>query len=350
VAPPEGALDKALKMLRNSRRPVIIIGHGARGKTGDILALAAKLQCPVLTTFKGKGLIPDSNPHAGGVLGRSGTPVASWLMNESDLLVVFGASFSNHTGITDKLPTIQVDFDPMALAKFHPVEALVTGEISVTARLMAGKLGKTKAENQLPQIAERWAIWRREKQNRLKELRGKGLGAIHVFDALNRMDPDNAVMCVDVGNNAYSFGRYYESRDNDFLMSGYLGSIGFALPASLGAWAAVKGKRPVVAVAGDGGFAQYMAEMTTLVHYNMDVKIILLNNNELGKISKEQRAGGWPAWKTSLTNPDFAAYARSCGAWGQRACTVEEVEQGMAELFRQKGPALLEVCTDTGLV
>jgi len=169
----------------------------------------------------------------------------------------------------------------------------------------------------LPQVADRWAIWRKEKQRRLDELRGKGLGAVHVFDALNRMAPENAVMCVDVGNNAYSFGRYYESKQNDFLMSGYLGSIGFALPASMGAWAAVGHERPVLAVAGDGGFGQYMAELTTLVQYNMNVKIILLNNNELGKISKEQRAGDWPVWKTKLSNLNFADYALSCGAWGQ---------------------------------
>ena len=99
--------------------------------------------------------------------------------------------------------------------------------------------------------------------------------------------PENAVMCVDVGNNAYSFGRYYESKSNNtFLMSGYLGSIGFAVPAAIGAWAAVGNKRPIIAVAGDGGFCQYIAEITTLVKYKMPVKVIMLNNNELGKISK----------------------------------------------------------------
>ena len=350
ITPPAESLNKALSLLSKSKNPLIIVGHGARGKMEGILHLAKKLQCPIVTTFKAKGLLPDANPHAGGVLGRSGTPVASWLMNESDLLLVFGASFSNHTGITDKKPIIQIDFDPLALAKFHPVDVQVMGEISVTARLMGDQLKNTKAENRLPQVADRWAIWRKEKQRRLDELRGKGLGAVHVFDALNRMAPENAVMCVDVGNNAYSFGRYYESKQNDFLMSGYLGSIGFALPASMGAWAAVGHERPVLAVAGDGGFGQYMAELTTLVQYNMNVKIILLNNNELGKISKEQRAGDWPVWKTKLSNLNFADYALSCGAWGQRAGMVAELEKSMKELFEQKGPALLEICSDVNLL
>jgi pyruvate oxidase len=104
-----------------------------------------------------------------------------------------------------------------------------------------------------------WAIWRKEKRKRLEEDRGKGISSAVVFDTLTLLAPENAVICVDVGNNAYSLGRYFESKNQSFLMSGYLGSIGFAFPASMGAWAATKGKRPVMAVAGDGGFAQYMA-------------------------------------------------------------------------------------------
>ena len=93
----------------------------------EILALAEKIDAPVLTTFKAKGLVSDHHPLAGGVLGRSGTPVASWFMNESDLLLTFGVSFSNHTGISDYKPIVQVDFDPMALGRFHPVAVPVQG-------------------------------------------------------------------------------------------------------------------------------------------------------------------------------------------------------------------------------
>ena len=104
-----------------------------------VTALAEKLRCPVLTTFKGKGQISDRHPLAAGVLGRSGTPVASWLMNEADLLVVFGASFSNHTGITDYKPTIQIDYDAKTLiGRFHSVTVPVWGEIGATARTSAG--------------------------------------------------------------------------------------------------------------------------------------------------------------------------------------------------------------------
>ena len=89
-------------------------------------------------------------------------------------------------------------------------------------------------------------------------------------------------------------------------MSGYLGSIGFGYPAAMGAWAAAP-ERPIVAVTGDGGFAQYMAELTTAVKHGMNITHVLLNNGQLGKISKEQRAGEWDVWQTTLHNPDFSA-------------------------------------------
>lgn len=350
-APSKETLAKAVKLIRNSSRPVIIVGHGARFHMDAIVPFAERLRAPVLTTFKGKGLISDAHPLAAGVLGRSGTPVASWFMNESDLLIVVGASFSNHTGITPNKTTIQIDFDPLALSKFHKIDAPVLGEISVTLNLISGELeGKLNTVNQVPELETRRRIWHDEKEKRLREDRGKGVSSIAIFDQLSRMAPEDAVMCVDVGNNAYSLGRYFECRKQSFLMSGYLGSIGFAFPAAMGAWAATGGKRPVIAVAGDGGFAQYMAELTTSVKYGMNIKLILLNNNELGKISKEQRSGELEVFATDLVNPDFAEYARGCGALGIRVEEKKKLPGAMKEILEHKGTALLEVMTDVFLV
>ncbi len=351
IAPPKQAVVDAVDMIKKSKRPVIVMGHGSRFHREAVVAFAEKLKAPVVTTFKGKGLIADDHPLGGGVLGRSGTPIASWFMNESDLLIVFGASFSNHTGITPKKPTIQVDFDPLALSKFHKVDVAVWGEISRTLEIFETALeGQIATHDQTKEIADRWKIWREEKARRLLETSDNGVSSIAVFDAMNQLTPANAVMCVDVGNNAYSFGRYFESKAHDFIMSGYLGSIGFALPAAIGAWTAVKDSRPVVAVAGDGGLCQYLAEITTLVKYQMPVKLIILNNYELGKISKEQRAGEFDVWKTSLSNPNFSEFARSCGAWGKRISKQEALKEGMQQLFAQEGPAVLEVLTDVNLI
>lgn len=100
---------------------MIIVGHGARFEMDAVIAFAEKLGAPVITTFKAKGQMPETHALAAGVIGRSGTLVASWVVNEADLLVVLGASFSNHTGIYAGHPIIQVDFDAMQLGKFHPV-------------------------------------------------------------------------------------------------------------------------------------------------------------------------------------------------------------------------------------
>lgn len=351
IAPPEESLAAAVEMIKASKRPVVIVGHGARFNMPAIIGFAESLNSPVLTTFKAKGQIADDHPLGCGVLGRSGTPIASWFMNEADLLVVFGASFSNHTGIAPKVPTIQVDFDPLALSKFHKIDAAVWGEIGVTVGLLRDNLeGKTDTVDQRPEVSERWSIWKTEKEKRLKDDFGNGISSVSVFEALSRLAPEDAVVCVDVGNNAYSLGRYFECRKHTFLMSGYLGSIGFALPASMGAWAAVGGKRPVIAVAGDGGFAQYMADLTTSVKYGMNTKVILLNNSELGKISKEQRSDELDVWATSLHNPNFAEFANGCGAFGERVSDRSLLNEAMERVLSYKGTALLEVVADVNLI
>ncbi|MBW2273714.1 MAG: Rieske 2Fe-2S domain-containing protein [Deltaproteobacteria bacterium] len=357
IAPPAEALDAAVERLSSSKRPAIIVGHGARFDMPAILELAQLLRCPVITTFKSKGLVADDHPLGCGVLGRSGTPIASWFMNESDLLLVLGASFSNHTGITPKKPIIQVDFDPMTLAKFHAVEVPVWGEIAATVAPLRERLASgTAAMDQRPEIAERWALWRAEKASREADERGNGLNSATIFAALGRLAPEDAIIAVDVGNNTYSFGRYFECRRHTVLMSGYLGSIGFALPAAMGAWAAtqeddphVRGRR-VLSVSGDGGFGQYMGELLTAVKYDMDITHVLLSNDQLGKISKEQRAGNWPVWQTSLHNPSFAEYAKLCGALGIGVRTRSELDDALERAIAHRGPSLVEILTDPELI
>lgn len=351
ITPPASAMKKAVALLKKSKRPVIIVGHGARFSMKAITSFARAHKIPVITTFKAKGLIADSHPLGCGVLGRSGTPIASWFMNEADCLLVLGASFSNHTGITPKKPIIQVDFDQMALGRFHPVTVPVWGEISVViAELNKTLKGKMKNENQTKEVAARWKIWRAEKKKREEDDRGKGVSSVSVFAAMNRQIPKNAVIAVDVGNNTYSFGRYFEcSGEQSILMSGYLGSIGFGFPAAMGAWAAAP-DRPIVCVSGDGGFGQYLAELTTAVKYNMNITHILLNNSELGKISKEQRAGNWDVWQTSLKNPNFAKYAKNCGALGIRVKRPEKLDDAIKEALAHNGPALVEVVADVMLI
>ncbi len=356
IAPSKESVNAAIVQIQKAKRPLIIVGYGARERMDQVIALAEKLRAPIVTTFKGKGQIPDSHPLAAGVLGRSGTPIASWFMNESDLQLVFGASFSNHTGIEPKKPTIQVDFDPNHLGKGHPVTVPVWGEIGVTADLIKDNLpADLPAIDQREELAGRWKIWRSEKKSRLSDDRGKGLNSAIIFDALSRLVPEDAVIAVDVGNNTYSFGRYFECQRQSVLMSGYLGSIGFSFPAAMGAWAATQTEgphkgRPVISVSGDGGFGQYLAEFTTAVKYKMNITHFLLNNCELGKISKEQMAGEWPVWQTTLHNPSFAAFAKICGGQGWKVTKSRDIDAAVKAALAHDGPAIVEFMTDVSLV
>lgn len=347
IAPPRDALEAAAQLLAGARRPVFVLGAGARDGIEAIVALAESLGAPVVTTFKAKGLISDAHELAAGVLGRSGTPIASWFMNESDLIVAWGASFSHHTGIAAYKPIVQVDRDPMALGRFHPVTVPVLGDVAVTAAALADAVAdRALCLDHRTELDERWSIWRAEKRRRQDDDRGRGVSSAAVFAALERVVADDAVLCVDVGNNTYAFGRYFEVAHQSVLMSGYLGSIGFALPAALGAWAAVRDAREVVSISGDGGFGQYAMELTTAVRHGMPIRHVLLDNHELAKISKEQRAGDWAVWQTSLVNPDFAAFARSCGAFGVRVEHREQLDDALAAAFAHDGPALVHIITD----
>ena len=353
IAPPEGPVERAVALIAGAKRPVIVVGHGARAGIGEVVQLAEQLNAPIATTFKAKGIIPDDHPLACGVLGRSGTPVASWFMNESDLLLVFGASFANHTGIASYKPIVQVDSEADALGRFHPVTVPVLGDIAVTARRLAHEVAALTTPppgvDQRPDVAARRSIWQAEKARRVTDDRGRGVASAALFAALSRAVPDNAVIAVDVGNNTYSFGRYFECKQQSVLMSGYLGSIGFGYPAAMGAWAAAP-DRPIVAVTGDGGFGQYLAELNTAVKYEMPITHVLLNNAQLGKITKEQRAAEWDVWQTSLHNPDFSEYARVCGAHGTRVTDAKQLDDALAAAFAHDGPSLVEVMTDADLV
>ena len=347
--PDADSVAEAAALMRTARRPVLIVGQGAREARAAVTDLAERLGAPVLTTFRAKGLVADSHPLGAGVLGRSGTPVASWLMNEADLLVVVGASFANHTGIATYKPIVQIDDNPSIVGRWSAVRVGLLGDAQAAIRAVADSLGVVAAVDQRPDVAARWKLWRDEKRRRAEDDRGRGIASAAVFDSLTRHCPPDAVISVDVGNHAYSFGRYFESAGQPVLMSGYLGSIGFGYPAAMGAWAADP-SRPVVAVTGDGGFGQYVAEMTTAVKYGIPIKHVLLDNGSLGKISKEQLAGDLPVWQTSLVNPDFAVYADSCGATGISVRHTADVDDGMQQLFSSDGPALLHLHCDSELV
>ena len=351
IAPPHDELDRAVELLAAAERPAIVVGNGARAHREAVLALAEHLDAPVISTFKAKGTIPDDHPLGCGVLGRSGIPVASQTVAKADCLLVLGASFSNHTSIPTWVPTIQVDLDRMILGKFHPVEVPLWADIARTLELLRHALPAADRPAIRAEVATRWQRWRAEKASRrgLTDAHGRLHPAL-VFAVLSELVPDDAVIAVDVGNNTYSFGHFFECRGRqDVLMSGYLGSIGFALPAALGASVAVRrsgSERKVVSLSGDGGLGQYLAEVTTAVKEGFPLTHVVLDNGELAKISREQLGAIRPVWQTNLVNPDFALYAESCGAAGFRVSTADELRPALeAALAVTDRPSLVSIAT-----
>ena len=242
----------------------------------------------------------------------------------------------------------------MMLGKFHPVDVPLWGEIGRTVRMLCDELPAVSRDGVHSTIAGRWDRWRTEKAKRSTFVDPQGrMHPAAVFASLSRHVPDDAVISVDVGDNTYAFGHYFEcSGHQDVLMSGYLGSIGHGFPAAMGAWAAVGDAsrrtdvRKVVSVSGDGGFGQYLADFTTAVKYEMNITHVLLNNDELGKISREQISALRPVWQTSLQNPDFAEFARICGGTGFSVSSVDELDDALAAAMAvEGGPALVEVRT-----
>lgn len=351
IAPPAEELARAVALLASAERPAIVIGNGARPHRDAVRELAEHLDAPVISTFKAKGTFPDDHPLGCGVLGRSGIPVASQTVAKADCLLVLGASFSNHTSIPTWVPTIQVDLDRMVLGKFHPVEVPLWGDIGRTIELLRTQVPAADRPGAREAVATRWSRWRAEKASRrgLTDAYGRLHPAL-VFEVLSELMPDDAVIAVDVGNNTYSFGHFFECRGRqDVLMSGYLGSIGFALPAALGASVAVRRQgsgRKVVSISGDGGLGQYLAEVTTAVKERFPLTHIVLDNGELAKISREQLGAVRPVWQTQLVNPDFAAYAESCGAAGFRVTTADELRPVLeTALAVSDRPSLVAVAT-----
>ena len=239
----------------------------------------------------------------------------------------------------------------MTLGKFHAVDEAIWGDISVTAKLLTKAVPeKFKCLDQRDELKRLWGNWRQEKAKRCKEDDGDGLNSAILFEKLSPFVPEDSVISVDVGNNTYSFGRYFECKDGQHvIMSGYLGSIGFGLAAGLGAWAAVGDDRKVVVVAGDGGFGQYLGDFTTAVKYKMNITIILLHNDELGKISKEQRDGEWDVWETSLVNPNFAEFAKLCGGDGVTVTDAKDLDTAFKKGLASDKPFIVEVMTDAML-
>ncbi len=356
-APNAQDIQAAASFICKKSRPVILVGLGCANAMEQAKALAEKLNAPIMTTYRAKGFIEDSHPLACGVTGLSGTAVANAMMERSDCVIAAGVGFSRHTGVPKDKPVVQIDRNPRAMGARHSTDIALVGDCAETLGALLSSLPDFPSQpDAKSQIAAAWKDWRGEKLSRARQSKDGELSPSGLCDVLSKHVPGDAIVSVDVGNIAYTVGRCFESKRQRFLLSFYLGSIGVGLPSAIGAWCATRQEdspffgRMVVALVGDGGLGQYLAEWTTVAKYKMNIKCVVFNNSQLAKISAEQKNAHMPVWETSLLNPNFAEFSRSCGAEGFSVEKFDSLEGVLAQAFSNNGPALIDVKTSSGAI
>ena len=277
-----------------------------------VLLLVSALFSLFSNTFRAKGIIPDDNPHLIGILGSVGSPQARTLATNADLIIALGVGFSKFTNVPECKPMVQVDLDPIKLARNSQCSSL-WGEMSEVLPKLLSFLNKKEGLS-LEKIAALKKEWD-DQRDREADPGAVPIRPPFIMKVLSEVVPEDAIISLDVGENQWWFGRNFRMKHQKFCMSGYLATMGFGFPGAIAAKLAYP-DRQVFCITGDGGFSMAMAELVTAAKYRLPLIVIILNNRQLGMIQVEQLTEGYPNYGTDLLNPDFARYAESCGAVG----------------------------------
>jgi pyruvate oxidase len=343
IIPTDLLLQEAAARINAAERPVIIAGWGAFRSGQDVLAIAARIGAPILTTFRAKGIIPEENAWVIGILGNVGSPAARKLAGEADLLLVFGVGFSKFTDVPEDKPMVQVDIDPHRLGR-NPQSLGLWGNCAQVLPRLLPLLAEKAPDQGLNTLARMKLEWD-ERRDREADAAAVPLRPPFIMKVLSEIIPDNAVISIDVGENQWWFGRNFRMKHQRFAMSGYLATMGFGFPGALAAKLAYP-DRPVFCITGDGGFSMAMADFVTAVKYHLPLVVIILNNHQLGMIQVEQMMEQYPNFATDLLNPDFAGYARVCGGIGYSVKQPGDLMPAVLEAMMSGRPAIVDVDTD----
>jgi acetolactate synthase I/II/III large subunit len=348
-------VEKAAKMLLVARKPVVYVGGGVTlsDAAPELMALAETLQAPVTTTLMGMSSFPRTHPLALGMLGMHGTYYANMAITSSDLLIAIGARFDDR--VTGKIATfaphakiIHIDIDPTSIKKNVRVDLPIVGDLKDVLQKLVKALDK-HAE-QVAQLVEETSGWRQEieewkvQQPMSYKPSATIIKPQYVIEQLRELTNDDAIITTEVGQHQMWTAQFFNFlQPRTFLTSGGLGTMGFGLPAALGAQAAFP-DRQVIDVSGDGSFQMNSQELATLVQYRLPVKIVILNNNFLGMVRQWQQLFFSRRYsQTCMELPiDFVKLAEAYGATGLRATTVEEVAEVIRKGLATPGPVIME--------
>ncbi len=344
VSQPMFLVLQAAQTINKAERPVILAGFGSMGQGDVLIKFAEKIDAPITTTFRGKGVVDEDHDLYVGSHGTIGSTASTVLVDDCDLLIVIGSSFSDMTQIPPK-KTVQIDLNPLMIARQYPVEVGLLGN---SAEILPQLLGMVQ-EKERPLYREEIKNLKQEWLDLLEEEADGSLTPVrpqYIIKVLNDELAADAIITLDTGENGWWFGRnFWMKKTQKMLMSGYLGTMGFGLPAAMAAQL-IYPDRQVACITGDGGFSMVMADFLTAVKYDLPVKLFLMNNHQLGMIMQEQMVENYPNWQTQLHNPDFASFARECGGTGINVNEPGKLRTAVSEALATEGPVLVDIETD----
>ena len=345
-------IQKAAELLKEARRPLIFSGGGVilSKANEEMTRLARLLDIPVTSSLMGLGAFPGSDPLWLGMLGMHGTYRANMAISNCDVMIAVGVRFDDRvTGKTDcfakQAKIIHIDIDPTSIRKNVEVGVPVVGDchLSLAALNRAVEDGQfARLNDQRREWLDQIAFWREE--HRLHYSQKEIIKPQYVIEKLYELTQGQAIITTEVGQNQMWAAQYYHfDRPRHFLTSGGLGTMGFGLPAAIGAQIAFP-DRLVVDIAGDGSIQMNIQEMATAVQYELPVKVAILNNCSLGMVRQWQELFYHKRYACTCAAlaPDFVKLAEAYGAVGLRARRPEEVEEVLRQAMATPKPVIMD--------
>ena len=338
-------IKKAAELINAAKRPVLYVGGGVlqSNASAELRKLAEILQCPVTTTLHGLGAFPENSPLAMGMLGMHGTWYSNVAVSYCDVLIAIGARFDDRvTGKVEAFAAeaqkIHIDIDPSAISKNVKVDVPIVGDVKRVLKQLNEQVQRLDTKDWLATIEQ----WKREHPLRYRS--GEAIRAQFVIQKLGEITGGDAVVVTDVGQHQMWTAQFFKwIHPRTHITSGGLGTMGFSLPAAMGA-SFGRNDLPVISISGDGGFQMNSQEMATIVEHKLPMKIFVINNGFLGMVRQWQEL----FWRrryshVGLSNPDFVKLAEAYGCPGQRVKHSSEVEGAIRKALAHKdGPVFVE--------
>ncbi|GGC80072.1 pyruvate oxidase [Thalassobacillus devorans] len=341
IFPSETSLKEARSLLDDAKKPVILAGKGVKGASEELVAFAEHIKAPIILSLLAKGVIPDQHPLCLGQHGQIGTKPAYKAMMDADLILLIGTQFPYRDFLPDGVKAIQIDYKPEHLGKMYPIEVGLAGDAKETLAYLTSHMSEKKDDSFLRESQERMKEWHVQLQEE-KKLEQDPMHAPQVMYHLEKVMDKNAVISCDVGNVTVWVTRFLPLKQQDFIISGWLATMGSGLPGAIAAQIAYP-DRQAIAVCGDGGFNMVSQDFVTAVKYELPIKVIILNNKSISMIKYEQQQMGHQTYQTDLGEMDFAKFAEACGGEGYRVEKFEDLSSSMNQAFASDKPAIIDV-------